>query len=209
LNDDFHFEVKRKRPEEKYNTPLDYFKGDRLTQYAKSKSMMHIQERITIRALEILELENASLILDMGCGPGFTSVYLNEIGHHVIALDIIPEFLNFYDIRELNPVIADMCNIPFKPNSCDAIISISALQWVYRDINNANMRINLINLAKSISHILKPNSKAVFQFYPKSDKILKEVGKIITNNTNLEGNFIIDNPTNLKKREIFLLLENS
>ena len=35
---------------------------------------------------------------------------------------------------------------------------------------------------------------------------MEEIGKIFTQYTNLNGNFIIDNPDNAKKRKIFLLL---
>ena len=208
MNKNYRFKVKRKRPEEIYNSVNDYFKGDTLVNYAKSKSLMKIQEKITIRALELLDLsEKEKLILDAGCGPGFASIYLKEMGYDVVALDIISEFLYFYDIKELNPIVADMCLLPFKSNIFDAIISISALQWVYRDSKNEKMKIKLIHLARSIDYVLKPNSKAIFQFYPKDNVVMKVIGKIFTEITDLEGNFIIDNPNNAKKRRIFLLLK--
>ncbi len=208
MNNDYNFSVKRKRPEEIYDRVQDYYKGENLFRYAKSKSMIKIQEKITVRALELLNLSNKnSLILDAGCGPGFTSIYLREIGHSVIALDIISEFLYFYDIKELNPIAADMCFPPFKSSSFDAIISISALQWIYRKLNNKVMHNKLVSLAKSFNNILKKNSKAIFQFYPKAKTIMDEIGKIFIDNTNFSGKFVIDNPNNPKKRKIFLVLK--
>ncbi len=208
LNDDYFFNVKRKRPEELYKNALEYFKDETLSSYAKSKSIMRTQRKITLRALEILELKkNHCLILDAGCGPGFVAVYLNELGHKTIALDIVLNFLKYYNIRDLNPILSDMCYIPFQPNSFDAIVSISALQWIYKDLNAKKMRINLISLFKSFYVILKPKSKAVFQFYPKSKVILDSIGKIIAENTNFKGNFIIDNPDSPKKRKIYLFLK--
>ena len=207
MNSDFNFEIKRKRPEEIYEKVSDYFKGEVLSNYAKSKSLMRIQEKITARALELLELKDKNLlILDAGSGPGFTSIYLQEVGYQVVALDIIPDFLYFYDIKELNPILSDMCFFPFQKNTFDAIISISALQWIYRDLNNEIRRNKLIQLAKNTEKILKPNSKAIFQFYPKNNLIMEAVGKIFAENTNLDGRFIIDNPDNPKKRRIFILL---
>lgn len=208
MKDNYHFEVKRKRPEELFNKVSDYFKGEILKNYARSKSMMQIQENITIRSLELLDLKiKSGLILDAGCGPGFTSTYLKEIGYNVVALDIITEFLTFYKIRELNPLVADMSFLPFQPNTFDAIISISALQWIYRDLKNESMEYKLNNLAICVNNVLKPNSKAIFQFYPKSNLIMESIGKLFTLNTDLIGNFIIDNPNNAKKRTIFLLLK--
>ncbi len=207
MKDDYDFDVKKERPEERYKNVMDYFSGKILSKYATSKSMMKIQEKITIRALELLDLKKTNcLILDAGCGPGFTSIYLKEMGYNVVALDIISEFLYFYDLRELNPIAADMCLLPFQSNSFDAIISISTLQWIYRDINHRKMRLRLLNLTKSFERILKPESKIIFQFYPKNNEIMEEIGKFFTDNTELNGNFVIDNPNNPKKRKIFLFL---
>jgi len=64
----------------------------------------------------------------------------------------------------------------------------------------------LINMAKCFYEMLKPNNKAVIQFYPKSKEILENLSNIILNNTNFKGNLIIDNPNNPKKRKIFLEL---
>jgi len=208
MNSDFNFEIKRKRPEEIYDKVSDYFRGEVLSDYAKSKSLMRIQEKITARALELLELKNKNLlILDAGSGPGFTSIYLQDFGYQVIALDIISNFLYFYDIKDLNPIIADMCFLPFKKNTFDAIISISALQWIYRDLNNEIMRNKLIDLAKITEIVLKSGSKAIFQFYPKNNLIMEAVGNIFSENTDLNGHFIIDNPNNPKKRKIFIVLK--
>jgi 18S rRNA (guanine1575-N7)-methyltransferase len=207
LSDDYFFSIKRKRPEELYESVLEYFKDETLSRYAKSKSIMRTQRKITLRALEILELKkDHCLILDAGCGPGFVGIYLNELGHKTIALDIVLNFLKFYNIRDLNPILADMCYPPFQPNTFDAIISISALQWIYKDLNAKEMRMNLISLFESFYAMLKPKSKAVFQFYPKSKIILDSIGEIIAENTNFNGNFMIDNPNSPKKRKIYLFL---
>lgn len=208
MSDKFSFDVKRKRPEEIYSNPIDYFKGEILEQYATSKSIMKTQEKITIRALEILNLcEEDTLILDAGTGPGFTSMYLNEIGYKTVAIDIISEFLTYYDLKDLNPIVSDMCFPPFKPHTFDAIISISSLQWIYKDLNNNLMKNRIINLARSFFQILKPEKRAVFQFYPKSKKFLDSIGKIFLSETKFSGHFIIDNPKSPKKRKIYLFLE--
>jgi len=208
LNKEYLFNIKQKRPEDLFENVSDYFNTETLTNYAESKSIMRTQKKITIRALELLELKNnRPLILDAGCGPGFAAAYLNELGYKTVALDIISEFLKFYDIEYLNPVLADMCYPPFKPNSFDSIISISALQWVIRDVKNESERLILTNLFVSFYQILKPESKMIVQFYPKNTVIMDCIAEIVNNKTNFKGNFIIDNPNNPKKRKIFLLLK--
>lgn len=210
MNTEYNFNVKKKRPEEEYGKVSDYFRGDILNQYATSKNMMKIQEKITIRALELLDIKKKdSLILDAGSGPGFAATYLKEIGYKIVALDIIPEFLYYYEIKDLNPITADMCFPPFKPNTFDAIISISALQWIFRDLKDKMMYSMLKNLSISFYKILKPNGRVVIQFYPKNKEIMDNTGKIIVKHTDFSGNFIIDNPNRQKKRKIFLLLNKN
>jgi len=208
LNKEYSFNIKRKRPEDLFENVSDYFNAETLTNYAESKSIMRTQKKITIRALELLELKsNRSLILDAGCGPGFAAIYLNELGYRTVALDIISQFLKYYDIEYLNPILADMCYLPFKPDSFDSIISISALQWVIRDVKSKSERILLTNLFVSFYQILKPESKMIVQFYPKSTVIMDYIAEIINTKTDFKGNFIIDNPNNPKKRKIYLLLK--
>jgi len=83
---------------------------------------------------------------------------------------------------------------------------VSALQWIFKDLSIKVMRNNLINLIKSYYRILKPQSKVVIQFYPKSKEIMDEIGKSISQNTQFKGKFIIDNPNNPRKRKIYLLM---
>ncbi len=208
MNKEYSFNIKRKRPEDLFENVSDYFNAETLTNYAESKSMMRTQRKITFRALELLELKNdRALILDAGCGPGFAAMYLNELGYKTVALDIISEFLKYYEIEYLNPILADMCYPTFKPDSFDSIISISALQWITRDVNNESERLILTNLFVSFYQILKPESKMIVQFYPKSTVIMDYIAEIVNTKTNFEGNLIIDNPNNPKKRKIFLLLK--
>lgn len=207
MNDEYKFDIKRKRPEEIYSNVNAYYDKENIAKYANSKSLMRIQEKITIRTLELLDLpEQNSLILDLGCGPGFVGMYLSEVGYKTVALDIIPDFLRYYNIKELNPIIGDMSILPFKPETFDAIVSVSALQWIFRDINNIRNNIALRNLAKSVYLVLKSQSKAIFQFYPKNDIMMDLIGKIFVENAPFNGGFMIDNPNSPKKRKIYLIL---
>ena len=210
LNDKYKFDIKNERPEDTFENIFDFYDSNEISRYAESKSLMNIQEKITIRALEILELtEKNALILDLGCGPGFAGIYLNEIGYKVISIDLLLEFLQYYNIKELNPIQSDMSFLPFRPYSFDAIISISALQWLHRTYNMKDTIQLIKSLAKDVYNVLKPTSKAIFQFYPKNDSIMKEIGKGFMDATQFEGGFIIDNPNSAKKRRVFLILNKN
>ena len=208
MSKDLKFDVKKEKPEDVHETVFDYYKGENLLNYARSKNIRRIQEKITQRALEILNIKDKnSLILDIGCGPGFSSTYLHELGYKVIALDIIADFLKYYNLSDFNPIVADMCILPFRTNVIDAVISISALQWIYRNPQNKRERMSLEALFKTLYSILKRNGRAIFQFYPKNNYIMEKIKEIIINNTDFDGGFIIDNQNNPKKRKVYLFLE--
>ena len=65
----------------------------------------------------------------------------------------------------------------------------------------------LKKIANQCELILNSKGKIIFQFYPKSDTSMHEIGKIFNETGQFNGNFIIDNPDNPKKRKIFLYLE--
>ena len=208
MSKDLKFDVKKEKPEDVHETVFDYYKGENLLNYARSKNIRRIQEKITQRALEILNIKDKnSLILDIGCGPGFSSTYLHELGYKVIALDIIVDFLKYYDLSDFNPIVADMCILPFRTNVIDAVISISALQWICRNPQNRRERKNMETIFKTLYSILKRNGRAIFQFYPKNNYIMEKIKEIIITNTDFDGGFIIDNPNNPKKRKVYLFLE--
>ena len=136
-------------------------------------------------------------------------MYLNELGYKVISIDLLLDFLRYYDIKELSPIQNDMSFLPFRSHIFDAIVSISALQWLHRTYH-LKSTIDLVkNLAEDVFRILKPSSKAIFQFYPKNNIIMTEIGKVFIESTQFEGGFIIDNPNSAKKRQIFLILNKN
>ncbi len=208
MDKEFGFNVKRERPEEEYEHVWDYFKGERLERYARSKGIQRIQTKIAARALELLDLpKKDALLLDAGCGPGFASFFLREMGYHVVSIDIISHFLYYYDFRDISRLVGDMCQLPFKPNMFDGGISISALQWIYRDIASERMESNLIDLLRSFYTVLKSGSKILFQFYPKNENVLINMKRIVNQYSKFGGGFHIDHPENPKKRRIFLELQ--
>jgi len=208
MNDEYSFNIKKERPEDVYEKVSDYFTAKRIEDYSVSKNMQRIQTKITARALELLNIEEKyALILDAGCGPGFASFFIKELGYKVVAFDIISQFLHFYEMKDINPLVADMCSPPFKPDTFNGIISISALQWIYRDISNKIMEYNFIKLIRSFYTILKFNGKIVFQLYPKNFTLMDKMKELINSKTDFIGGFVIDNPNNPKKRKIFLILE--
>ena len=203
----YEFYIKHERPEEFAGDPLEFYTSKRVNEYAQSKALMRIQERIAKRALEIAQIEPPARVLDLGMGCGFASTYMLLNHFQVVGIDINFLFLTYYNIQKLNPLQTDMRDMGFRKNSFDLIISISAIQWILAEKKEIKRLKFLKSLADQCSIILNHGGKIVFQFYPKSDSAMHEVGKVFSDTEKFNGNFIIDNPDNPKKRKIYLYLE--
>lgn len=64
--------------------------------------------------LRLLEVPKNAQILDLGVGPGWTSIFLAKIGYEVTGIDISPEMIRIADDRskkenlKINFLVADM-----------------------------------------------------------------------------------------------------
>jgi RNA polymerase sigma-70 factor (ECF subfamily) len=73
-------------------------------------------------------------ILDCGAGTGTVSRYLAEMGHTLLAIDILPEMIrilhdvrNRYGLETINPIQADIRQLPIKWKTIDIILYIFIL----------------------------------------------------------------------------------
>jgi 18S rRNA (guanine1575-N7)-methyltransferase len=96
---------------------------------------------MTHRALDLLDLQSPSLILDIGCGSGLSGEILSQTdeqgtpgGPHMwIGSDISASMLGVALEKEVEGdlLLADAGQgVPFRPGTFDAAISISAVQWL-------------------------------------------------------------------------------
>lgn len=203
----YEFYIQHQRPEEYAKDPLIFYQKEKVKEYAESKSLMRIQEKITKRVIKIANIDPPATVLDLGMGCGFASTVLHFNGYRAVGLDLNELFLKYYEIPHLNPMHADMRYFGFKPDSFDLIISISAVQWLLAETKFKRRRRFIRELIESCAYCLKSGGKVVTQFYPKSDEAMKEFGAIISENSSFTGTFIIDNPESPRKRKIYLYLE--
>ncbi len=195
----FMWKIKIDRPEELYERPGDYYNRKEIEKYAQSKSMRRKQEKLTVRLVELLEISPPLKILDLGCGPGFSTNFLKEMGFSVVGLDMLEDMLKIAIKKGLQVVKGDMKNLAgiFEENSFDCVMSISALQWI-------NIK-DMGKVAIGIKKILRKNGKFGAQFYPKSDIQMEKIGKIFSKK-GFKGGFVVDNENSPRKRTIYLLL---
>lgn len=206
--------------------PEDYL-NDKAEEYDSSKWMERNQKRSTLYSLQYLideklndredsgiEMSASSLILDLGCGSGFSSVILIENGFRVIGIDILEDMLskarekkrNFDDYKDLELILADINYLPIKPNSVYHILSISSYNFITYGMENFGEKVKLINdTAKYLHKILKNKGRIIIEFYPKDDKELKMFNKSFINN-GFSGFMVKQNPKQ-KSGQTYLLLK--
>ncbi|MBY8990159.1 MAG: class I SAM-dependent methyltransferase [Candidatus Lokiarchaeota archaeon] len=206
--------------------PKDYL-NEKAEEYDSSKWMERNQKRSTLLSIQYLfdeklvnqnerslRYEKKFLILDLGCGTGFSSEILVENGFRVIGVDILPDMiLRARDKKEelVKPkffelILADINYLPIRSNEIDHIISISAYNFIAYGRENYGEKIKqLTKTAKYIDTILKKNGRIVIEFYPKDDKELNIFKNSFINN-GFDG-FMVKNNPKQKAGQTFLLLK--
>ncbi|RAL08697.1 18S rRNA methyltransferase BUD23 [Aspergillus homomorphus CBS 101889] len=160
--------------------PPDLFYDDNESRkYTTSSRIRNIQSDMTHRALELLNLDAPSLILDVGCGSGLSGEILSQVGpehsgpHTWVGMDISPSMLDVALQRGVDGdlFLADIGQgVPFRPGTFDAAISISAIQWLCNaESSDVSPEGRLRRFFEGLYASLRRGGRAVCQFYPKND----------------------------------------
>lgn len=198
------------RPEEL--APPEFFYNDiESKKYTSSTRVQHIQAKMTLRALELLNIPENSFILDIGCGSGLSGEILTEEGHVWCGLDISPSMLATGITRDLDGdlMLQDMgVGIPFRAGTFDAAISISAIQWLCNaDTSYNDPKKRLMRFFNTLFASLKKGGKFVAQFYPKNDDQVDQIlnaAKV----SGFNGGLVIDDPESKKNKKYYLVLSS-
>jgi len=148
--------------------------------YTTSSRIQTVQASMTNRALELLDLDSPSMILDIGCGSGLSGEILTSVdpedgGPHIwVGMDISASMLDIALQRDVEGdlMLADIGQgVPFRAGSFDAAISISAIQWLCNaDSSDVSPTGRLSRFFNGLYASLKRGGRAVCQFYPKNDQ---------------------------------------
>ena len=160
--------------------PAELFYDDtESAKYTTSSRIQNIQSSMTYRALELLQLDSPSLILDIGCGSGLSGEILSSLpvedgGPHTwIGMDISASMLDIALQRDVDGdlMLADIGQgVPFRPGTFDAALSISAIQWLCNaDSSDVSPQGRLTRFFNGLYASLRRGGRAVCQFYPKND----------------------------------------
>lgn len=203
----------------------DSYIGDKADEYDSLKWMQRNQKRATLKTINYLvdnklgktkynlEEDLPLIVLDLGCGTGFSSEMLAEYGFRVIGVDILHDMLSKADkkrrmlgIPNLELILADINYLPIRNHSIHFIISISAYNFIiYEKRGQRNKRMVMNNTAKYLHKILKHEGRMVIEFYPENDEELKLFNLSFIENS-FEG-FMVKSVPNQKSGQTFLLLK--
>lgn len=198
------------RPEE-IAPPEIFYNDSESHKYTSSNRVQHIQAKMTLRALELLNLnkDEPHFLLDLGCGSGLSGEILTEEGYNWLGMDIAPSMLASALDREVEGdlFLADLGNgIPFRAGTFDAAVSISVIQWLCNaDTAGVDPKKRLMRFFNTLYALLKRGGKFVAQFYPMNDsqtKQIMEYAKI----AGFAGGLIIDDPDSKRKKKHYLVL---
>ncbi|KAL8737343.1 MAG: hypothetical protein Q9181_001760 [Wetmoreana brouardii] len=201
------------RPEDRL--PPDLFYNDNESRkYTTSSRIRNVQSKLTKRALELLELDSPSLIIDIGCGSGLSGEILSSIspadgGPHIwVGMDISASMLGIALQRDVEGdlLLSDIGQgIPFRPGTFDAAISISAIQWLCNaESSEVNPQGRLSRFFNGLYASLRRGSRAVCQFYPKN-----EAQRSMISNAAIKAGFgagILEDDPGTKNSKIYLVL---
>jgi len=198
------------RPEE-LAPPEVFYNDTESYKYTSSTRVQHIQAKMTLRALELLNLDSDQphFLLDLGCGSGLSGEILTEENYNWIGMDISPSMLATGLDRQVEGdlFLSDLGNgIPFRAGTFDAAISISAIQWLCNaDTSGNDPKKRLLYFFNSLYASLKRGGKFVAQFYPKNDSQTESIlaaAKV----AGFGGGLMIDEPESKRNKKYYLVL---
>jgi 18S rRNA (guanine1575-N7)-methyltransferase len=215
----------------KWSTPKfpDSYIGESSKEYSNSIWMERNQKMTTLSCVAYLYDEkldelgkldhltkDQSLILDMGCGTGFSSEILVSQGFRVIAVDILIDMIykaaekrnDYEEYNSIDLILADINFLPLRDHIFEVALSVSAYNFIISDLDNkVDQKKRLNKTAAAIFDILKSKGRIVIEFYPANQEELELFNASFT--TNGFDGFLIKKKETQQSGQTFLLLKKA
>jgi len=203
----------------------DSYLGDKSDDYDSQGWMERNQKKTTMRCIEFLYDKKLGkedirkdipyLLLDLGCGTGFSSEVLLEHGFKVVGIDLLYDMLSKMKkkrdnqhLKDLQLILGDANHLPFRSDVFDHILSVSSYNFILHKKTHTKEKKQQANAtAKYINIILKKLGRFIIEFYPKDEEELEIFKKSFIYN-GFDGFLIKSNP-NQKSGQTFLLLKKN
>jgi 18S rRNA (guanine1575-N7)-methyltransferase len=180
------------------------------SKYEDSARMGKTQRHLAERALHLLDLRQpGAMLLDLGCGTGFSGAPLERAGHAWIGLDVSEYMLKAARApsRRRDLLCADIgAPLWLRKRVFDGAVSISAVQWLCHATKAGHDPAKRVRqFFRGLKAVLVPEARAVLQIYPEheSDMMLLRDKAVEAGFT---GSLIIDYPRSERSKKLFLVL---
>ena len=205
----------------------DSYIDEKAKEYNISTWMERNQKKTTFLCIEYLHDEKLDqigeitsnseenpLILDMGCGTGFSSEILVSQGFRVVAIDLLQDMIYkakhkkgiYEEYESIELVLADINHLPFRNSIFELALSVSAYNFIIHGLEHLEEKKERLNdTARTIFDILKRHGRVVIEFYPTNDQELELFTSSFTRN-GFDG-FYIKQRENQQSGQTFLLLK--
>jgi 18S rRNA (guanine1575-N7)-methyltransferase len=197
------------RPEHTGAADAFYSKGE-AQRYDDSARMAATQRALADRALQLLDLPAGvpALLLDAGCGTGYSGRPLEKAGHSWIGTDISTNMLRAAVTARRSQVVCDDLGsgLSFRHGVFDGCVSISAVQWLChasRPEHDPQRRVRKFFMA--LRAVLASGARAVLQLYPEQPAHLQMLRDAALA-AGFGGGLVVDYPWSERSKKLFLVL---
>lgn len=204
------------RPEHSGPAERCYSAGE-ARRYENNARMEATQRALADRALQLLDLPVGApaLLLDAGCGTGYSGRPLERAGHTWIGVDVSVNMLRsartVCSARHSSPaavVASDLgSGLPFRSQGVfDGCISISAVQWLChatRPDHDPPRRV--AKFFSALRAVLAAGARAVLQVYPEQPQHMSMLRDAALH-AGFSGGLVVDYPWSERSKKLFLVL---
>jgi len=147
--------------------------------YSASARMGRTQRHLAERALHLLDIRQpGALLLDLGCGTGYSGAPLERAGHAWVGLDLSESMLRAARApgKRRDVLCADLgAPLWLRRRVFDGAVSISAVQWLcHATANGHDPAKRVRTFFRGLKAVLVPGARAVLQLYPEQPEHMGE-----------------------------------
>lgn len=109
--------------------------------------------------LVALKCDNTSSILEVGCGSGENTIYVQKVSKNIIGVDVSDIALKEFRDNGFQGVLADVNRLPFRSDSFDCVISAGLLHHLVGQGNLTEYLVEFVRVTKRGGYViaLEPN----------------------------------------------------
>jgi len=187
-----------------------FYDASEAAKYEASARMSKTQRHLAERALHLLDLkEPGAMLLDLGCGTGYSGTPLEKAGHLWIGLDISEGMLKAARAphRRRDVICADLgAPLWLRKRIFDGAVSISAVQWLCHATKSGHDPAKRVRqFFRGLKAVLLPGARAVLQIYPEQQEHMLMLRDAAVS-ADFTGGLVVDYPRSECAKKLYLVI---